>query len=110
MRRAEEMFDTVFEELMQSLDGGGIISSWDTPSPKEEEKEKEEEEEEEEEEKEEEEGRVRPWALPPPRVADPPPLPPPPEADDSSSYASDTRKNCAVEPPLSGCVSNDRLR
>jgi hypothetical protein len=72
MRRAEEMFDTVFEELMQSLDGGGIISSWDTPSPKEEEKEKEEEEEEEEEEKEEEEGRVRPWALPPPRVADPP--------------------------------------
>ena len=47
-----------------------IISSWDTPSPKEEEKEKEEEEEEEEEEeKEEEEGRVRPWALPPPRVA-----------------------------------------
>ena len=41
MRRAEEMFDTVFEELMQSLDGGGIISSWDTPSPKEEEKEKE---------------------------------------------------------------------
>ena len=71
MRRAEEMFDTVFEELMQSLDGGGIISSWDTPSPKEEEKEKEEEEEEEEE-KEEEEGRVRPWALPPPRVADPP--------------------------------------
>ena len=40
-----------------------IISSWDTPSPKEEEKEKE---------KEEEEGRVRPWALPPPRVADPP--------------------------------------
>jgi hypothetical protein len=73
MRRAEEMFDTVFEELMQSLDGGGIISSWDTPSPKEEEKEKEEEEEEEEEEeKEEEEERVRPWALPPPRVADPP--------------------------------------
>ena len=72
MRRAEEMFDTVFEELMQSLDGGGIISSWDRPSPKEEEKEKEEEEEEEEEEKEEEEGRVRPWALPPPRVADPP--------------------------------------
>jgi hypothetical protein len=72
MRRAEEMFDTVFEELMQSLDGGGIISSWDTPSPKEEEKEKEEEEEEEEEEEKEEEGRVRPWALPPPRVADPP--------------------------------------
>ena len=84
MRRAEEMFDTVFEELMQSLDGGGIISSWDTPSPKEEEKEKEEEGGGEgegeggggggggEEEKEEEEGRVRPWALPPPRVADPP--------------------------------------
>jgi hypothetical protein len=47
-----------------------IISSWDTPSSwKEEEKKKEEEEEEE---KEEEEGRVRPWALPPPRVADPP--------------------------------------
>jgi hypothetical protein len=40
-----------------------IISSWDTPSPKEEEEEKEKEKEEEE------EGRVRPWALPPPRVA-----------------------------------------
>jgi hypothetical protein len=36
------------------------------------EEEKEKEKEEEEEEKEEEEGRVRPWALPPPRVADPP--------------------------------------
>jgi curved DNA-binding protein CbpA len=30
MRRAEEMFDTVFEELMQSLDGGGIEEIVDT--------------------------------------------------------------------------------